>query len=284
MDVLIAEHAGFCEGVERAYQIALDKTGASRPVFMLGNLVHNTQVIEKFKNLGVKTVKSLSEIPRNTKGVLLISAHGVSPEIYQESKKLGLEIVDTTCSWVKKAQKIAKELSDNGSFVIIVGDRGHPEVKGLLGWSGGRAEIVENPEEVDKLELPKDMAVGVLAQTTQAEENFDRIVSKLKSKVKDLKEFDTICGATSKRQNAAVSLAKKVDLMLVIGDKMSANTKRLTELCSKTGTETHQIQTAEELNFKWLHKKPRIGVTAGASTPDWVINEVIEKLKSSFKE
>lgn len=278
MQILIAEHAGFCEGVERAYQIALEQTKAGRPVFMLGNLVHNTQVIEKFKGLGVKTVKNLSEIPANPNGILLISAHGVPPQIYEEAKGLGLGIVDTTCSWVKKAQRIAKELSDNGRFVIIVGDRGHPEVKGLVGWSGGKAVIVEKPEDVDKLKLPKDIKVGILAQTTQAEGHFSKIVSELKKRIKDVKEFDTICGATSKRQNAAVELAKKVDLMLVVGDKMSANTKRLTELCSKTGTETYQIQTVGELDSKWLTGKDKVGITAGASTPDWVIKEVVDKL------
>ena len=279
MQVLIAEHAGFCEGVERAYRIALEQTKAGRPVFMLGNLVHNTQVIEKFKNLGVNAVKNLSEIPQASKGVLLISAHGVPPQIYQEAKILGLEIVDTTCSWVKKAQKITKELADEGRLVIIVGDKGHPEIRGLVGWSGGKAVVVENVKDLDKLSLSPDEKAGILAQTTQAEEHFDKMVAELKKKIKDLKEFDTICGATSKRQNAAVDLAKKVKLMLVIGDKMSANTKRLTELCTKTGTETHQIQTVVELDPEWLKGKDKVGITAGASTPDWVIKEVIERLK-----
>jgi len=276
--VLIAKHAGFCEGVERAHRIALEQIKVGRPIFMLGNLVHNTQVIEKFKGLGVKTVKNLSEIPQATKGVLLVSAHGVSPEIYKEAKGLGLEIVDTTCSWVKKAQKTTKELADEGRMVIIVGDKGHPEVKGLVGWSQGKAIVVEDLEDFNKLSLSSENKVGILAQTTQAEEHFDRMIAELKKKIKNVKEFDTICGATSKRQKAAMALAKKVDLMLVIGDKMSANTRRLTELCTKTGTETHQIQTIKELDSKWLEGKNKVGITAGASTPDWVIKEVVDKL------
>jgi len=280
MEILIAEHSGFCEGVERAYRIALEQTKLGRPVFMLGNLVHNTQVVEKFKSLGVRTVKSVSEIPDNTHGILLISAHGVPPVIYTGAKEKGLEIVDTTCPWVKKAQKISKELAEEGRFVIIVGDKGHPEVKALVGWSGGRAVVVENPEDLNKLSLANEDKVGVLAQTTQAEEHFDKMAAELKKKVKDVKEFDTICGATSKRQQAAVDLAKKVNLMLVIGDKLSANTKRLTELCSKTGTETHQIQTVKELDLNWLKGKNSVGITAGASTPEWVIDEVITALRS----
>ena len=271
MQILIAKHSGFCEGVERAYRIALEQTKAGRPVFMLGNLVHNTQVINKFKNLGVKTIQDIFEVPSGVNGTLLISAHGVPPDIYDKAKEKGLNIIDTTCPWVKKAQKITRELAEEGRTVVIVGDKGHPEIKGLVGWSGGVAKVIEGVEGIKEIKGGK---IGVLAQTTQAEEHFKTMVSALKEKFKDVKEFNTICGATSKRQQAAVELAKKVDLMLVIGDKMSANTKRLTELCAKTGTQTHQIQTAAELNRKWLSGKEKIGITAGASTPEWVIDEV----------
>ncbi|MFA4906113.1 MAG: 4-hydroxy-3-methylbut-2-enyl diphosphate reductase [Candidatus Margulisiibacteriota bacterium] len=278
MDILIAEHSGFCEGVERAYRIALEQSRQGRPVFMLGNLVHNSQVVEKLKNGGVRSVKSLSEIPIGSNGILLISAHGVSPEVYDQARALGLEIVDTTCPWVKKAQKIAKELNDEGRLVVIVGDKGHPEVKGLVGWARGKAKVIENIKDIESL---GNIKVGVLAQTTQAEEHFKRLTEDLKKKVKDLKVFNTICGATSKRQAAAVEIAGKVELMLVIGDKMSANTKRLTELCSGTGTETHQIQTVKELDQGWLKGKDKVGITAGASTPEWVIEEVITLLRAS---
>lgn len=280
MDILIAEHSGFCEGVERAYRIALEQTRGGKPVFMLGNLVHNTQVVEKFKKAGVKVVKSISEIPPGAQGTLLISAHGVAPQVYEEARTRGLAVVDTSCPWVKKAQKIAKELADEGRLVVIVGDKGHPEVKALVGWSGGRGLVVENLADLQKLSFSPADKVGILAQTTQAEEHFERLTEELKKKTKDLKVFNTICGATSKRQKAAVDLAKKVDLMLVIGDKLSANTKRLTELCSATGTETHQIQTVKELDQGWLKGKKKVGITAGASTPEWVIEEVIILLRA----
>jgi small subunit ribosomal protein S1 len=280
MDILIAKHSGFCEGVERAYQIALKQIGSGYPVFMLGNLVHNTQVVEKFKGLGVKTVKTLSEIEPGSQGILLISAHGVSPEIYVQAQKLGLTIMDTTCPWVKKAQKIAKDLAEAGRLVIIVGDLGHPEVKALLGWSGGKGVVVENSGAIGKLTLPSGEKIGILAQTTQAQENFDSVVNKIKEKFPNVEVHNTICGATAKRQAAAVEAARQVELMLVVGDKMSANTKRLTELCSQTGTETHQIQSVGELNASWLINKRKVGVTAGASTPEWVIEEVIARLRA----
>jgi len=275
MEIKLAKCAGFCEGVERAYQIALKQTTVGQPVFMLGNLVHNTQVIDKFKKLGVQTVKTISEIPAQAKGTLLISAHGVPPQIYDQAKAKGLKVVDTTCAWVKKAQRIAKEQTEASRQVIIVGDKGHVEVKGIVGWSGGQARVIETLQEVKEIKANK---VSVIAQTTQAKEHFQKIVKQIQQKIKDVKVFDTICGATSKRQNAAVELANSVDLTLVIGDKLSANTKRLTELCAQTGTETHQIQSAAELDQKWLANKKKIGITAGASTPDWVIKEVVDKL------
>lgn len=284
MRVLIAKHAGFCEGVERAYRIALEQTGAGKPVFMLGNLVHNTQVIDKFKKLGVKTVRTVSEIPSGSKGVLLISAHGVPPGIYEEARDKGLSIVDTTCAWVKKAQKIARELAEEGRRVIIVGDKGHVEVKGLVGWSGGKAAVIEDLAELEGLSISRQDRLGVLAQTTQTEKRFNEITAALKNAAGDVREFNTICGATSKRQNAAVDLARKADLMLVIGDRMSANTKRLTELCAGTGTETHQIQTVKEFELAWLKGKEKVGITAGASTPEWVVKEVVERLQERRSE
>ncbi|OGC22799.1 4-hydroxy-3-methylbut-2-enyl diphosphate reductase [candidate division WOR-1 bacterium RIFOXYB2_FULL_42_35] len=280
MPILTAKHAGFCEGVERAYRIALKEIEADKNVFMLGNLVHNTQVVDKFKKLGIKNIKDLSEISPGTTGTLILSAHGVPPEVYEQAKVLGLKIVDTTCPWVKKPQRIAQQLAQEGWQVIIVGDKGHPEVKGLVGWSGGTAIVVQSVDELKQVRLDQEKPLGVLAQTTQSEESFSSIIAYLKQNFKNVKEQNTICGATEKRQSSAIDLAKRVDLILIVGDKMSANTKRLTELCSKTGTETHQIQTAEELNLAWLKGKEKVGITAGASTPDWVIWEVEQKLKT----
>ncbi|MFH1617388.1 MAG: 4-hydroxy-3-methylbut-2-enyl diphosphate reductase [Candidatus Margulisiibacteriota bacterium] len=280
-EIISAQHSGFCEGVSAAYKTAVLTAQKGQNVFMLGNLVHNTQVVDKLKDLGIKVLSSLSEIPQNATGSLLISAHGVAPHIYEEAEKKGLNIIDTTCSWVKRAQKIAKEMGKKGMTVVIVGDEGHPEVKGLIGWAGKNSVVIENPEEASDLDFISffQPQVGVVAQTTQSEDNFNSIVAELKKHLKDLEVHNTICGATEKRQKAAVELARGVDLMLVIGDQKSANTKRLTELCSKTGTETHQIQTAKELDPQWLKGKGKVGLTAGASTPDWVVEEVVRVVR-----
>lgn len=278
MEILTSKHSGFCEGVHRAFRIALETAEKAESVFMLGNLVHNKLVVERLKSFGVKTVSSISEIPAGAHGILLISAHGVAPEVYESAKKLGLEILDTTCPWVKKAQKIAQEFAEEGRLVIIVGDQGHPEVKGIVGWSGCKAIVVENESDLTRLDLTPATKVGLLAQTTQPEAHFEKMARVLKTVAVDVKVYDTICGATTKRQSAAVELAKKVDLVLVIGDRLSANTKRLTELCAKTGTPTHQIESVRELPEAWLVDKQKVGITAGASTPEWVIDEVIGRL------
>jgi small subunit ribosomal protein S1 len=280
MQILVAEHSGFCEGVERAFRIAGETAKEGKPVFMLGNLVHNKQVVEKLTSQGVKTVASLAEIPANSDGILLISAHGVPPEVYAAARGLKLKVVDTTCPWVKKAQKIAKQLAADGRLVIIVGDRGHPEVKSLLGWSGGHGVVVEKADDLQQLALAPEMKIGIIAQTTQPKEHFDNMVSLIKKRSGNVVEFNTICDATIKRQSAATEIARGVDLMLVIGDRLSANTKRLTELCAATGTETHQIQTVAELDDNWLSGKEKVGITAGASTPEWIIQDVLAKLKS----
>lgn len=277
MEVVLAKPAGFCVGVERAYRIALDKAKQGKPVYILGLLVHNREVINKLERLGIKSIKDLSELPQNPSGFLIISAHGVSPEVLDKAKKSGLTVVDTTCPWVKKPQKLAKKLHDQGYHVVIVGDKNHTEVRGIKGWTEDEAQVVQSVKDVDEVKFHEK--IGVVAQTTQSLENFEAIVQGLKSKAKELKAYNTICEATSKRQSSAIEVARKVDLMLVIGDRRSANTKRLKELCAKTGVETHQIQEASELTPEWLKDKKKVGVTAGASTPDWVIDKIVSSLK-----
>src|SRR3989339_966823 len=277
MQIFIADSSGFCEGVSAAY----NKAKEHRDIYMLGNLVHNTQVVEKLKQQGIKVIKDINEIKDGE--TLLISAHGVPPSVYEEAKKKKLKIIDTTCSWVKRAQKLAQEMVEKGYQLIIIGDKNHPEVKGILGWSEGKGIVVSPKDEGENIFSRLQDKVGVVAQTTQSEENFNEIVKYLQGKVKDLIVHKTICGATQKRQKAAIDLAKKVDVMLIIGDKMSANTKRLTELCAKTGTPTYQIQNKKEGEeiFPRLRDKNKIGITAGASTHAWAIKEICDIISVS---
>ena len=276
MEINIAKYAGFCTGVDKAYRTAIETAKKGNPVFVLGLLVHNHQVIQKLEEMGIKSVITLEEIPKIQKGTLIISAHGVGPKVYEDAQGTGLEIVDTTCPWVKKAQRLAKELFDGGYQVVIIGDKNHAEVKGIMGWTDDKAIVVEKSSDASQLGDYKKL--GVVAQTTQSKENFDSIVEILKYKSEEIIVHNTICDATSKMQASAVETAIQADIMIVIGDKKSANTKRLKELCEQTGVETHQIQSAEELHKDWFKNKNKAGITAGASTPDWVIKEIVNEL------
>lgn len=278
MEIFVAKNAGFCFGVKRSVDMAEAALTPQSEVYILGQLVHNSQVIDKLKEKGIKLINSLDEIGDRSQALVLISAHGVPPVIYEDLKNKNLKFVDTTCPPVKKVQTLAKKLLDDEYTVVIIGDKGHTEVKGILGWAGNNAYVVE--KESDIFNIPYSHKIGVVAQTTQSQEKFNELVVKLKSKAREVKVLNTICEATQERQAETLDLAQKVNIMLVIGDPRSANTKRLAELSSNTGTETHRIAGKDELDMNWIYGKKKIGITAGASTPDWVIEEIVEILKS----
>ncbi|NOX97420.1 MAG: 4-hydroxy-3-methylbut-2-enyl diphosphate reductase [Nitrospirae bacterium] len=278
MEVKLASYSGFCFGVKRAikmaFQAADDEKG--KPVCSLGSLIHNPQVVNELKGKGVKVIKDLKGM---REGTLIIRSHGVHPFLLAEAENAGLKIVDATCPLVKRVQVLAKMLDEEGYSVVIVGERGHYEVKALLGFAGNEALVIENLEEARRVKKVKKL--GILSQTTQSLGNFKEVVGELSTKVEEIKLFNTICEATRKRQKATLDLSRKVDLMLVLGGYESANTRRLAQISKETGTETHHLEMAEEINICWLKGKDKVGVTAGASTPDWVIEEVMDKLKKA---
>lgn len=270
MNISLAPQAGFCFGVKRALDLCM-KTAAEtdRNIFTLGPLIHSPQVVEDLAGKGIKVAQAISEVPD---GIIIIRSHGVGPEVFRQAKDLGLQVIDATCPFVKKAQNLARELKEQGYRVVVVGDKDHPEVAGIIGWTDGEGIVVETPEQAEM--LPPMEKIGVISQTTQPEANFNRIVTVLRGKAGEIKAYNTICHATRDRQEAAVELAKTVDIMIVIGGKNSANTRKLARLCAETGTPTYQVETAAELDKSWLEGKNKIGITAGASTPDWIIEEV----------
>lgn len=270
MEIIVAEHAGFCFGVEKAIQAA-EKAARREPVFSLGPLLHNKQETARLKKLGIIEKDELME-----KGAVLIRTHGVGPQTYELLEKQGSKIIDVTCPHVKKAQKVAREAAEQGYQVFILGDHQHVEVQGIVAWTENKAIVINSLEELKKIKL-KDK-VALLAQTTEKETNFNELVAYLQTQPLDLKILPTICSATRIRQKAAVKLAKQVDLMIVIGGRHSSNTKKLKEVCQKYVT-TYQVEQADELQPKWFQNKFKIGVTAGASTPDWIIKEVIEQME-----
>jgi len=274
-----AGEVGFCFGVRRAIDI-LTKVATERGgVETLGAVVHNQQVLQRLAEIGVRVVNVVDDIRDNT---VAISSHGVSPQLEEAIRARHIDIIDTTCPFVRRAQVAARRLANSGFFVVIYGDVNHPEVKGVLGWAEDRGMATLDEKFVAKLDyLPRRL--GVLSQTTQIPARFTEFVKKFidSALVKDseLRIIDTICHDTRKRQAAAVKLANRVDLMLVIGSHTSANTNRIVELCS-AATKTYLVETAEEIQPAWLQSQHYVGVTTGASTAMETVDEVVTKLEA----
>ncbi len=274
MKVLVAERAGYCYGVERALRLTSEAVEQERkPIYTLGPIIHNPQVVEEF---AARDVRQVSGIDGVSKGTIIVRTHGVDPEIIIAAEKKGLSMVDATCPFVAKAQQRAAALSDDGYNLVIVGEKEHPEVVGILAHAGGKATVVENVEEAAGV---KGTRIGVVVQTTQSVENLRRIVGSLMPKAGEIKIFNTICSSTTRRQESAKKLAEEVGMMVVVGGKNSANTSRLSQICRDTGTVAYHIETARELKPEWAAGVDVVGVTSGASTPEWLLQEVIEKLK-----
>jgi len=268
MKIICAENMGFCFGVKRALDMVLKEKNA----YTLGQLIHNPQVVELLEKKGIKAVNSVNEV---NDGILIITAHGTSKSNILKARKKGLKIIDTTCPLVKRVHKLAKKFDNEGYNIILVGDKEHSEVKGVVS-NAGHILVINSAKEAKSLRFGK---ACVLSQTTQSLEKFNEIAVILKKNIPDLKVFNTICDATKKRQDSAMNLAKKVDLMIVIGGYNSANTKMLSQICSKI-VETKHIEKADELDYKWFNGKNMIGLTAGASTPDWVISDIRTKIEA----
>jgi 4-hydroxy-3-methylbut-2-enyl diphosphate reductase len=270
---------GFCFGVKRAIDI-VDRIARERGgVETLGAVVHNQQVLKRLADLGVNVVKDVDDIHNNT---VVIGAHGVSPQVVEELQTRHIEIIDTTCPFVRRAQVAAQRLAESDFLVIIYGEANHTEVKGILGWAKGKGVATLDEKFITSLD-PLPHRLGVLSQTTQIPAHFTEFVKKLIdstfTKDSELRIIDSICHDIRQRQAAAVKLASKVDLMLVIGGHNSANTNRIAQLCSMI-TKTYLIETAEEIQPSWLQGQSHLGITAGASTDAQTINEVWTKLEA----
>ena len=271
MEVYLAENLGFCYGVKRAIQLAEDSVSPDTCSYTLGSIIHNPQMVARLAEEGIGKIESLDEIQS---GTVIVRSHGVGPHVYEKIEEKGLGLVDATCPHVRKAQSAAKQLADDGYQVVIVGDKNHPEVRSILEWAGEGAVAVNTEEEADA--LPRHGRLGVVSQTTFSGAKFRKIVSKMLDRTSDIRILRTICTATDQRQAAAVKLAGQVDMMLVVGGRNSANTTKLAQLCQEK-CKTYHIETADEVCDEWFATIKKIGITAGASTPDWIIKEVYEK-------
>ncbi|HID95334.1 MAG TPA: 4-hydroxy-3-methylbut-2-enyl diphosphate reductase, partial [Candidatus Latescibacteria bacterium] len=250
--------AGFCFGVKRALRIALDVARTETlPVYTIGPIIHNPQMVERLRNEGVVPIEDIHDVPP---GTVVVRSHGIKPCLLEEAEDRGHRVVDATCPFVRKAQNYAAELCRAGYKVVIVGKKDHPEVEGLLGHAGGDAVVVY--EESDLKDLGRYRRIGVIAQTTIPLGWFSQIMARLMEHTRELKAYNTICSSTHRRQSQTVELARKADLMIIVGGRNSANTSRLVELCRKIGTKTCHIEVAEEILPDWVKGKELVGISA----------------------
>jgi len=274
MKILLAKSAGFCFGVKRATNMAFEAAEGCRNICSLGPIIHSPQVVERLAAKGVQVVDRVEDI-REQK--VIIRSHGVTAKEFDQLSGKSLTIIDATCPFVKKAQQHAAFFSREGYHLVLVGEAEHPEVQGIVSYSGEAVvHVVADAEQASA--LPRMKKVGIVAQTTQLYENLKDIMDVCLAKSQELRVFNTICDATSVRQNEAREIARTVDLMFVIGGHASANTSRLARICREIQPQTWHIETTEEIAPEWFDGVEKVGVTAGASTPRWLIDDVVARI------
>ncbi len=276
MEILLAKSAGFCFGVKRALEmVEVSLKEDTDSLFSLGPLIHNPAVVSDLEQAGLKVIGSIDEV---THGKVVIRSHGVGPYVYQVATERNLEVIDATCPFVKNVQQLAVYLLEQGYQVIIFGEKEHAEVIGVLESVAGNAIVFNDPDALATVDIAP--RIGIISQTTQDVEGFQSFVASLIPKSKELRVYNTICLATSQRQQETAELSKQVDVMIVVGGQNSANTSRLTEISQNGGTTTYQVESAAALQSEWFIGVEKVGVTAGASTPDHQIKEVIKTLEN----
>ena len=282
MKVELAKSAGFCFGVEKAVNTVYEEAKKENEiVYTLGPIIHNEEVVKDMKKRGVEAVK-MEDLASLQKGTVIIRSHGVSRDVYNFVKNSGHRVVDATCPFVKKIHAIVSVQSGKGKTVVIIGNPDHPEVMGIKGWGDKNTYAVENIEQFINLSLKKDEEIIIVAQTTFNHKKFQEIIDKISLLGYDVRCFNTICNATQERQAEAKKIASNVDAMIVIGDKKSSNTGKLVEICQEECKNTVFIQTLEDLNYDALLSVDSVGITAGASTPKHIIEEVQNIVRSKF--
>lgn len=302
MEVRLAKTAGFCFGVKRAvntvYEQARERqeriSGGEKDVpeiYTLGPVIHNEEVVKDLEKKGVRVLRSEKELDQLEKGTVIIRSHGVEKRIYDKLEEKGIPYIDTTCPFVKKIHNIVKKESDAGNYIIIIGNKEHPEVQGIKGWAKDRVSVIESEEEARNFILETDgknkyqnEKICIVSQTTFNYNKFKYLVEILSKTRYDISVLNTICNATKERQEEAAHIAEEVDAMIVIGDKHSSNTQKLFEICEKACKNTYYIQTLDDLNVNQLQLKSveAVGITAGASTPNNIIEEVQNNVRLNF--
>lgn len=291
MKIVLSRYAGFCGGVQRAYEIVqkLAKSKKTKkPIFVYGSLVHNQDVVNRIESLGIKKLEYRENYNKfflqnkGKIGTIIITAHGIGPDFYYLAQKNGIEIIDTTCPKVIKVQRLAKLYAEKSFEIIIIGEKKHKEVKGIFGWSMKKAKIVDSIDETRKIKINKKKNIVVISQTTQKIGLFGDISKILKKKYPGVKIHNTLCLATNDRQSEIIKIAKESDVVIVIGSLESNNSVHLWEIAQKINKRSYFIERSEDIQKKWFKNCQKIGISAGASTPPWVIKEVCNLLKNKL--
>ena len=281
MEVTVAKTAGFCFGVKRAVEKVYEQIGKTeKPIYTYGPIIHNEQVVGDLQEKGVEVIDTLEELRTIRDAVVVIRSHGVGKDVYDILKENGVEIVDATCPYVKKIHRIVDKQTAEGRRVLIVGSEDHPEVQGIKGWGDERTKVIENMDDFRRLELPEDEKLCIVSQTTFNYKKFQDLVEKISKTRYDITVLNTICNATQERQVEAMRIASQVDVMLVIGGKHSSNTQKLYDICRKECKNTYYIQTLGDFNPECISSVRSVGITAGASTPNNIIEEVHTKCQN----
>lgn len=285
MEIKLAKTAGFCFGVKRAVETVYEeiKKNTDKKVYTYGPIIHNEEVIKELAAMGVEVIRSEEELKKVTDGIVIIRSHGLPKRVYRKMEESGISYVDATCPFVKKIHTIVSRESAAGAHIVVIGNRTHPEVEGIRGWAGDRVTIIQTREEAEDFRVEEPAGrVCVVAQTTFNYKKFQELVEIIEKKGYDILVLNTICSATRKRQEEAGRIAKSVEAMIVIGDKRSSNTQKLFEICNKECLNTYYIQTLDDLDLNQLGSVETVGITAGASTPKNIIEEVQNNVGTNF--
>ena len=282
MEVKLAKSAGFCFGVKRAVDQVYEQIETGKKIYTYGPIIHNEEVVKDLEEKGVQVIPDKEALQSMKEGTVIIRSHGVAKEIYDILEENGLECVDATCPFVKRIHNIVSRESAAGKHIIIVGNAGHPEVEGIMGWCSGPLTVLETAEEAEKLVLPQGIEICIVSQTTFNYNKFQHIVEIFEKRGYNDSVVNTICSATEERQTEAREIASQADVMIVIGGKHSSNTRKLYEICSSRCANTYFIQTLDDLHLELPKSVGLVGITAGASTPNKLIEEVQNYVRINF--
>ena len=282
MEVILAKSAGFCFGVKRAVETVYQQTETGKQIYTYGPIIHNEQVVSDLERRGVRVIDSNEDLREVKDGTVVIRSHGVSKEINRQIEEQGIECIDATCPFVKRIHRVVEKASREGKQIVIIGNPGHPEVEGIRGWSETPAVVIESEKEALEFTNPENREICLVSQTTFNYNKFQELVEIIEKKGYNTIVVNTICNATEERQTEAKEIASHVDAMIVIGGAHSSNTRKLYEICRKECENTYFIQTLDDLKLDFPNSVLRVGITAGASTPNNIIEEVQNYVRINF--